>query len=420
MKKENIDLIERMEQDYPKTTMRFQKMIQSRISEQVGEEAAGRICRNLPAESRKKKVWLKSIKWVAAVAVILACGTTVAAEVDSEFAHYLLSLLKEGDVYSYMQEVEPKVKENAELEGRIKNTLENGYTSDQIDLPLETPLWEIVSAWYDGVTIYFSATPSEAAEKMRGRYHMNPGDHCIVNGKDYLLECPDAESGWGDLSEGEKTGQYHFCVVVPDQDVSGSMELTFNLNIQEYNSKGASSATDTGAILCARQAISFDVDEAASGIKTVKAGHEEILIANGQDKAEIMNLKLTPSILYAKVKYTLYGEDAKERAEELRGKETYCRYYVKDSFGNKIDGKYPPVFSPEDVYKEPEVIRETDGGYSVTFSWQTKGVNVDTESLTFLPYSLYIAGDDGKEEVVTMLDWAVFTVPVDKVGQSYN
>lgn len=420
MKKENIELIERMEQDYPKTTMRFQKMIQSRISEQVGEEAARRICRNLPAESRKKKVWLKPVKWVAAVAVILACGTTVAAEVDSEFVHYLLSMLKEGDVYSYMQDVEPKVKENAQIEGRIKNTLENGYTSEQIDLPLETPLWEIGSAWYDGVTIYFLATPSEAAEKMSGRYHMNPGDHCTVNGKDYLLECHDAESGWGDLSEGEKTGQYHCCVVVPDQDVSGSMELTFDLNIQEYNSKGAASATDTGAILCARQAISFDVDEAVSGIKTVKAGHGEILLANGQDKAEIMNLKLTPSILYAKVKYTLYGEDAKERAEELRGKEICCGYYVKDSFGNRIDGRYSYAYFLDDVYKGPEVTRETDGGYSVTFSWQTKGLDADTESLTFLPYSLYIVGDDGKDEVVTMLDWAAFTVPVEKVGQSYN
>lgn len=245
---------------------------------------------------------------------------------------------------------------------------------------------------------------------------MNPGDHCTVNGKDYILDCPDSESGWGDLSKGEKTGQYHFCVVVPDQDDSGSMELTFNLNIQEKNSKGKASAYGTDSILCARQAISFDVDEVVSGIKTVKAGHEEILSGNGRDKAEIISLKLAPSILYAKVKYTLYGEDAKERAEELRGKETYCRYYIKDSSGNKIDGEYPAAFYPEDVYKEPEVMQETDGGYSVTFSWQTKGIDADTESLTFLPYSLYIAGDNGKGEKVTMLDWAAFTVPLMFLG----
>lgn len=387
MRKDNIECIRGMKEDYPKTPKHFQNMIKARISEQIGEEKAEQIC-GKTQEFKKKRSFKQPLKWVAVVAIVLVFGTTVAAATDSEFVNYLIQLVKEEDVYSYMQDVEPSVRENAQEDGN--NIL------CELDLSEETPLWEIVNAWYDGVTIYFSATPGEEAEKMFERYQICPSDHCTVNGQDYMLECSDAEFGEGSLSEGEQTGQYHFRIDLADRDISESLEISFQLNISER---------DENVVGYATQEISFNVENKDYVIKTVDEEKREIFLSNGVDKAEILSLKLAPSVLYAKVKYIFYGENARERAEELRGKEISGQYYVEDSFGCKIEGTYPYVIPAV------EIVEETDGGCSVLFEWETRGINADTDSLTFMPSSIHL-GSDGKFQSETMLEWAVFTVPL--------
>lgn len=114
-----------------------------------------------------------------------------------------------------------------------------------------------------------------------------------------------------------------------------------------------------------------------------------------------------------KVKYTFFGANAKEKVEQLYGKDSnslYGCYYIEDSFGNRMTGGYPAVF------EQPDIVKETDGSYSITFVWETEGVNHDTESLTFLP-CMYELDSDGKTgpDSEHMLDWAAFTVPVTEV-----
>lgn len=397
MKNETVFYKKKMEQEYPRTTKRMQDMIKIRISEQVGAERAEQICVALPKQTVKKSAFREPLKWVAAAVVVLVCGTSVAAAANPELKRYLLERFAVGDVDAYMQNVSPEVNENTDGENNaVKDTL------NQSEVSLEKPLWEISNAWYDGVTLYFSATPSEEAKKMSDKYHMNPSDHCTVNGQDTLLECSDAESGEGDLSEGEKTGQYHFQVNLGEKGISGDMDVSFCLNI---------SLKDKSIPGCTRQEIQFRVEENDTHIKVVESPYQEVELEEG--KVEILEFALAPSALCMRVKYTFFGADAKEKIEQLYGEDgnvVYGCYYIEDSFGNRMLGGHPAV------YEEPDIEKGADGSYSITFVWETEGVNHDTESLTFSPY-IEELGSDGKSGPGSehMLDWAVFTVPVAEV-----
>lgn len=365
-------------------------MIKREISGRIGEERAGQICKAVPRRPEKKRIYKEPLKWAASAAIILLCGTTAAAAMNPELKNYLLERFSEKDVDTYIQDVKPSVGEN---EG------EKDYdTADESELSLETPLWEVCNAWYDGVTLYFSASPREDVEKMSDRYEMNPSDHCSVNGQDMLIECSDAESGVGEISKGEQTGQYHFRVDLGGMDIRDELDVSFSLIVRKCNSRE----------VFTRQYIQFHVDGTPIGRKVLADGSGEIALQGA--KAEILKLALAPSALYVEVKYTVYGEDAEERAKRLYGERDSNSgydpgYYIKDSFGNQMDGGWT------NVGDQRKIEQEADGSYSVFFAWKTEGVNADTESLTFLPYSLNV-GEDGKwiPDSEQFIDWAAFTV----------
>lgn len=133
-------------------------MIKARISEQVGAEWAAQICVELPKQTMKKSVFQEPLKWVVAAVVVLVCGTSVAAVANPELKKYLLERVAVEDVDAYMQNVSPEVNENTDGENSVVDD-----TLNKLEISLEKPLWEIGSAWYDGATLYFSATPSEEA-----------------------------------------------------------------------------------------------------------------------------------------------------------------------------------------------------------------------------------------------------------------
>lgn len=386
MKKEDM-LREKMTQEYPKAGNGFQDMIKARISEQVGEEKAEQICEELPHKNRRKYTLQRPLKWVAAAVAFLVCGTTAVAAANPELRNYLLERLKTEDVDAYMQDVAPAVKEKTE-------SMDGGNTLADEGLSLENPLWEISDAWFDGMTIYFIATPSEEAQKMSSKYEIYTSDHCTVNGQDTLFESPDSEHGEGDLSEGEKTGRYHCKIDLADKDISGDMDVTITLCFIERNSDDWTERQE--------QEIQFHVDGTASAVKVLENGYEEQEFAYG--KVQISQFKLAPSALYMEVKYTFDGADAKEKAEELYGIDLY---YLDDSFGKRMDGWYRNVGGQRDI------VEEADGSYSVIFWCETEGVDADTDSLTFLPYTTK-ADSEGKHIPGTeeILDWATFTVLV--------
>lgn len=397
MKNENVFYKKKMEQEYPRATKKMKDIIKARISEQVGAERAAQICVELPKQIMKKSVFQKPLKWVAVAVVMLVCGTSAAAAANPELKKYLLERFAVEDVDAYMQNVSPEVNENTDGENSVVDD-----TLNKLEISLEKPLWEISNAWYDGATLYFSATPSEETQKISDKYYMSPSDHCTVNGQDALLECSDAEHGEGDLSEGEKTGQYHFQINLGEKEISGDVDVSFCLNISQKDNDAAGFTT---------QEIQFHVEENDSHVKVVGSQYQEIELEEG--KVEILEFSLAPSALYMKVKYTFFGANAKEKVEQLYGKDSnslYGCYYIDDSFGNRMTGGYPAVF------EQPDIVKETDGSYSITFVWETEGVNHDTESLTFLP-CMYELDSDGKTgpDSEHMLDWAAFTVPVTEV-----
>lgn len=397
MKKEDR-IREKMLQEYPETTTGFQDMIKARISEQVGKDKAEQICVEQRSRTRARHTLLRPLKWVAAASILLICGTTAAAAVNPELRNYLLEHIKQEDVDAYMQDVEPEVKEKPESTEKTKST-EKDDAIKELELALETPLWEVSDAWFDGATLHFSASPSEEAKKLNSKYEIYPSDHSAVNGQDILFECPDAESAFDDISEGEKNGVYHCMINLSGRDINGDMDVTFKLHI--VNRDGVEPAVRRA------QEIKFSVDGEASGIKVVANGYEEQELPDG--KLEILQFKLAPSILHMEVKYTFYGADAKEKADQLY----YSMYYIEDSSGNRIHGGWPKIGDQRLINEE------ADGGYSVTLWWEVdsityEGVDIDTSSLTFLPWIYTERRSDGKgvQGSDQILEWATFTVPV--------
>lgn len=392
MIKEDTFIRERMKQEYPKTTKAFRDMVKTQISEQLGIEGIVAVGTRQPDKDKIR--FPKPLKWVAAAAIVLVCGTTAAAAVNPELRQYLLERLVMEDVDNYMQNVDPEVKKDG-IDG-----WENGNSLDITDMSLENPLWTIDNAWYDGVTLYFSASPSEEAERMGDIYEMNPSDHCTVNGQDNLLDCSDADCSEWYPSVGEMTGRYHFRVDLGEYDLSSDIDVSFNLHIRKRNS------TDNAFT---RQEIQFHVDKSDAPIKIAAEEYKNQELPDG--KAEILQLKLSPSALYAEVKYTFYGADAKERAQEL----AFIRYYIQDSMENRLEGLYyTDVYYDDDgKVHDNEVMEEPDGSFSILLKWEKEGVNADTESLTFLPYTT-TRDADGKDvpDSEEILEWAVLTVPV--------
>lgn len=400
MKKEDM-IKEKMIQEYPETTTGFQDMIKERIAEQVGKDKAEQICAEQRRRNSFKHTAMRPLKWVAAAAILLVCGTTAAAAVNPELRNYLLERLKPEDVDAYMQDVEPEVEEKTEITEKTKSTEKDDALKD-LEQALENPLWEVSDAWFDGATVYFSASPSEAAKGLSDKYEIYPSDHSAVNGQDTLFECPDASPQTeGDLSPGEKAGVYHCKINLSGRDISGNMDITFKLHI--VNRDGVEPARRM-------QEIKFSVDGEASGIKVVANGYEEQELTDG--KLEILQFKLAPSILHMEVKYTFYGADAKEKADRLY----YSMYYIEDSSGTRIHGGWPSIGDQRLINEE------SDGGYSVTLWWEAdsvngEGVDIDTDSLTFLPWDYSERRSDGKgvQGSEQIFDWATFTVPVVKV-----
>ena len=244
------------------------------------------------------------------------------------------------------------------------------------------------------MTLYFSATP---AADIDDKYGIYPSDHCTINGQDCLLQCPNAESGEGDVPEGEKTGQYYFEVDLGGKKVSGDIDVSFMLLIQDRKNE----------TLVGKQEIKFQAEERVSGVKIVKQGCETIELAEG--KVDILEFQLAPSAVHIKFQYTFYGADALGKLEQLTGGAAAGGYYVEDSSGVRVDGEYP-------VISENQNIAEKNGEYSKIIEWETEGVNEDTDSVTFIPYTFDV-DEDGKGIPGTerILDWAAFTVPVQKV-----
>ena len=390
MKKEDIK--EKMIQEYPEATTGFQDMIKERIAEQVGEDTAEQICVEQRGQNRDKHTLLRPFKWVVAASILLVCGTTAAATVNPEIRNYLLEHIKQEDVDAYIQDVEPEVTNKTEIP-------KEDDALKELEQALENPLWEVSDAWFDGATVYFSASPSEEAKSLSSKYEIYPSDHSAVNGQDTLFECPDASPLTpGDLSPGEKAGVYHCKINLSGRDISGNMDITFKLHI--VNRDGVKPARRM-------QEIKFSVDGEASGIKVVANGYEEQELPDG--KLEILQFKLAPSILHVQVKYTFYGSDAKEKAEQLER----SSYYIEDSSGKRIQGGWPIIGDQRLIYQEE------DGGYSVTLWWEEdsinhNGVDIDTDSLTFLPWNYSERRSDGKgvQGSEQIFDWATFTVPV--------
>lgn len=373
---------------YPAPSNSYDNMIYDIIEKQIGTENAKTICKETPKKNKRYNV-----KWVACFALILLCGTTVMAASNSKLTQYLLSWMNSDEVYSNLKDVSPNVT----------NTKNNTLLDKQI---LNEPLWEISDAWYDGVTVYFIATPSEMCNELSSNYDICPSDHVNINGNDCLFECPDAEtvanyeSGQYITSPsiGQQTGQYHCAIDVAKLSLSDDINVSFVLNIskKEFNDISEGST---------KQTISFQVTN--TNINTKEAINSNLVfLANETDTVEILTFKLAPSKLYTKIKYNFFGENGKQKAEQLSSIAVNPSYLIIDSQGNEISGGYPTIL------EDNGIIENIDGSYSLIYEWESTHIDSTTSSLTFIPLQP-IFDNDGKYSEEEPLEWAKFTINIE-------
>ena len=102
-----------------------------------------------------------------------------------------------------------------EVNGRLDIPSENEIEINQSEGEDYGPLWTIEEYWYDGATLYFSATaPQKVIDA--GNLLVEASDHADVNGTDCQLS---ADGCW-DETTGEYTGRYICYVDLSNADTS--------------------------------------------------------------------------------------------------------------------------------------------------------------------------------------------------------
>ena len=117
-----------------------------------------------------------------------------------------------------------------EVTGRLDIPSENEITISQVEGEDYGPLWTIDEYWYDGATLYFTATaPQKVIDD--GNLLVVSSDHADVNGTDCFLY----EDGCWEKNTGKYTGQYICCVDLSNADTSsGKVTVVIRLKLERH------------------------------------------------------------------------------------------------------------------------------------------------------------------------------------------
>ncbi|MBO4908978.1 MAG: hypothetical protein J5476_06830 [Lachnospiraceae bacterium] len=239
----------------------------------------------------------------AAIVAVVLIGGSVAWAANGGLAGFLSKFMPEEEVNV-----------------RLDSPSENEIKISQIEGEDYGPLWTIEEYWYDGATLYFSATaPQKVIDA--GNMRVVWSDHADVNGTD----CQLSAAGFWDETTGEYTGRYICYVDLSNADTSsGKVSLVIRLKLNQYKimPELLTAQENNEVKTIAEQELRFDFEKTNDARQLRK---EKLSVEGG-----VADIRVTvaPSIFNVSIVYQL--NDSSKSIKDI------VEYRITDSKGNSI------------------------------------------------------------------------------------
>jgi len=268
-----------------------------------------------------------------------------------------------------------------EVNGRLDSPSENEIKISQSEGEDYGPLWTIEEYWYDGATLYFSATaPQKVIDA--GNMIVEWSDHADVNGTDCQLS---ADGCW-DETTGEYTGRYICYVDLSNADTSsGKVSLVIRLRLKQYKIMPVYfTAQENNEIkTIAEQELHFDFEKP----NDARQLREESLSVEG-GVADI-NVTVAPSMFKVSIVYQL--NDSSKSIKDI------VKYRITDSSGNSTTVWVYGI--------------DSDDNCVTIFMTDLEGLDPNASYYTFEPLCFQFDSEGERvPDAFDSLEWGGFTV----------
>ena len=303
----------------------------------------------------------------AAIVAVVLIGGSVAWAANGGLAGFLSKFMPEEEVNV-----------------RLDSPSENEIKISQIEGEDYGPLWTIEEYWYDGATLYFSATaPQKVIDA--GNMRVVWSDHADVNGTDCQLS---ADGDW-DENTGRYTGRYICCVDLSKADTSsGKVTVVMRLKLNRYKVMPVNFVVpaDYEVETIAEQKLSFTFEKPSDARQLKK---ENLSVEGGT--ADI-SVTVAPSIFNSSIVYRL--NDSSKSVGDI------CKYRITDSSGNSTTVWVTGNF------------KDNNGDDCMYISMmELEGLDPYSKSYTFEPLCFhYDSAGERVTDVFDPLGWGGFTV----------
>ena len=300
----------------------------------------------------------------AAIVAVVLIGGSVAWAANGGLAGFLSKFMPEEEV-----------------NGRLDSPSENEIKISQIEGEDYGPLWTIEEYWYDGVTLYFSASaPQKVIDA--GNMRVVWSDHADVNGTD----CQLSADGFWDETTGEYTGHYICYVDLSNADTSsGNVSLVIRLRLKQYKIMPVYSTVQENNEIetIAEQELHFDFEKP----NDARQLREENLSVEG-GVADI-NLTVAPSMFNVSIVYQL--NDTSKSIKDI------VKYRITDSKGNSATVWVYGI--------------DSDDNCVTIFMTDLEGLDPNAKSYTFEPLCFQLDSEGERvPDAFDPLEWGGFTV----------
>ena len=300
----------------------------------------------------------------AAIAAVVLIGGGVAWAANGGLAGFLSKYMPE-------EEVSKRLDTPSENEIKISQSEGEDYG----------PLWTIEEYWYDGATLYFTATaPQKVIDA--GNMIVEYSDHADVNGTD----CQLSAAGWWDETTETYTGHYICYVDLSNADTSsGKVSLVTRLKLNQYKimPELLTAQENNEVKTIAEQELRFDFEKTNDARQLRK---EKLSVEGG-----VADIRVTvaPSMFKVSIVYQL--NDSSKSIKDI------MEYRITDSSGNSTTVSVYGI--------------DSDDNCVTIFMTDLEGLDPNAKSYTFEPLCFHTdSAGDRVPDAYDSLGWGGFTV----------
>ena len=282
-----------------------------------------------------------------------------------------------GGLAGFLSKFMPEEEVNGRLDTPSKNEIKISQSKGED----YGPLWTIEEYWYDGATLYFSATaPQKVIDA--GNMIVEWSDHADVNGTDCQLS---ADGCW-DENTGAYTGHYICYVDLSNADTSsGNVSIVIRLRLKQYKIMPVFFVAQENNEIetIAEQELHFDFEKP----NDARQLREENLSVEG-GVADI-SVTVAPSMFNVSIVYRL--NDTSKSIKDI------VEYRITDSKGNSITGGVYGI--------------DSDDNCVTIFMTDLEGLDPYSKSYTFEPLCFQLDSEGERvPDAYDPLGWGGFTV----------